>query len=251
MQAARACCLGCLRRRHWRPRRQRATTMADKNKPKPKSDGHKLGRADYEARLEQLQVELNQLARWLQHTGKRLLVLIEGRDTAGKGGVISAIADALPPRAVQDRGAAQAERARKHAVVLPALRAAPAGRRRDRAVRPQLVQPRRRRDGDGLLQRADTARFLRQVPVFEKLLVDDGVLLFKYWLTRRPGAAGGAFRRAAERPAQALEAVAGGPAGARQVRGLRPGARPHAAGHAQAATRHGRWSISTTSGAAG
>ena len=72
--------------------------MADKNSHKPKTDKDKLGRSDYEARLEQLQIELNQLARWLQHTGKRLLVLIEGRDTAGKGGVISAIADALPPR---------------------------------------------------------------------------------------------------------------------------------------------------------
>src|SRR3546814_16584686 len=42
---------------------------------------------------------------------------------------------------------------RSHPVVLPALRAAPAGRRRTRAVRPQLVQPRRRREGDGLRHR--------------------------------------------------------------------------------------------------
>ena len=49
------------------------------------------------------------------------------------------------------RRAAGAERARAHAVVFPALRRPPAGRRRDRAVRPQLVQPRRRRARDGLL----------------------------------------------------------------------------------------------------
>ena len=57
------------------------------------------------------------------------------------------------PAPVPRRGAGQAQRARAHAVVLPALRAAPAGGRRDRAVRPQLVQPRRRRARDGLLHR--------------------------------------------------------------------------------------------------
>ena len=58
----------------------------------------KLAKSDYEERLQPLQIELNQLARWLQHSGKRMLVLIEGRDTAGKGGVIAAISDELPPR---------------------------------------------------------------------------------------------------------------------------------------------------------
>src|SRR6186713_350706 len=47
-----------------------------------------------------MQVELNSLARWLKHTGARMLVLIEGRDTAGKGGLISAIAERLNPRQV-------------------------------------------------------------------------------------------------------------------------------------------------------
>jgi polyphosphate kinase len=51
----------------------------------------KLKKKDYEARIEPLQVELNQLSHWLKHTGKRMLVILEGRDTAGKGGVISAI----------------------------------------------------------------------------------------------------------------------------------------------------------------
>ena len=69
-------------------------------------------------------------------------------------------------------------------MVLPALRAAPAGGGRDRAVRPQLVQPRRRREGDGLLHAGRRPRpSCAQAPLFEKLLVDDGILLFKYWLT--------------------------------------------------------------------
>ena len=57
-----------------------------------------LSKKDYLEKLEPMQLELNQLARWLQASGKRLLVVIEGRDTAGKGGVINAIADTLNPR---------------------------------------------------------------------------------------------------------------------------------------------------------
>ena len=58
----------------------------------------KLGKRDYLEQLGALQLELNEVARWLQHTGKRLLVLIEGRDTAGKGGVIAALSQSLNPR---------------------------------------------------------------------------------------------------------------------------------------------------------
>ena len=61
----------------------------------------KLARSDYQSRLEALQIELNQLARWLQHTGARLLVLIEGRDTAGKGGVIKRITERVSPRVLR------------------------------------------------------------------------------------------------------------------------------------------------------
>ncbi len=39
----------------------------------------------YEALMEELQIELNNVARWLRHTGKRLVIVFEGRDTAGKG----------------------------------------------------------------------------------------------------------------------------------------------------------------------
>ena len=58
----------------------------------------KLSKSDYVERLEPLQHELNDVARWLQSTGQRLAVIIEGRDTAGKGGVISALSETLNPR---------------------------------------------------------------------------------------------------------------------------------------------------------
>ena len=50
-----------------------------------------MKRKKYSEDLAPLQLELNNLTRWLQHTGRRMLVIVEGRDTAGKGGVISAI----------------------------------------------------------------------------------------------------------------------------------------------------------------
>jgi molybdenum cofactor biosynthesis protein B len=95
---------------------------------------------------------------------RRLVVVIEGRDTAGKGGASSRHRRHAEPAPVPRGGAAQAQRARAHAVVLPALRAAPAGRRRDRAVRPQLVQPRRRRAVMGFCTEAQAQAFLNQAP---------------------------------------------------------------------------------------
>ncbi|MCB1587861.1 MAG: polyphosphate kinase 2, partial [Xanthomonadales bacterium] len=58
----------------------------------------KLKRKHYDAALEALEVELNQVQRWLQHTGQRLVVVFEGRDTAGKGGAIGVFSDCLNPR---------------------------------------------------------------------------------------------------------------------------------------------------------
>ncbi len=155
--------------------------MAKKSKARNGKD--KLGRADYQSRLEELQVELNQLARWLQHHGKRLLVLIEGRDTAGKGGVISAIADGLSPRVCKTVALSKpSERETTQWYFqryVPHLPAAGEMVLFDRSwynrAGVEAVM--------GYCTPAQTTAFLRQVPVFEKMLVDDGVLLFKYWLT--------------------------------------------------------------------
>ncbi|MBV8123644.1 MAG: polyphosphate kinase 2, partial [Paucibacter sp.] len=64
------------------------------------ANGHapRLSKSDYLERLAPMQVELNAMANWLQHHGKRLLVIVEGRDTAGKGGAIHAISETLNPR---------------------------------------------------------------------------------------------------------------------------------------------------------
>jgi polyphosphate kinase 2 len=142
----------------------------------------KLKRKDYEALLEPMQEELVAMARWLRHTGKRLVVLFEGRDTAGKGGCIDAIRDRLNPRQCR-------------VVALPK----PTDRE-DTQWYFQRYVPHLPAAGEIVLfdrswyNRAGVERvmdfatptqvktFLREAPLFERMLVDDGVLLFKYWL---------------------------------------------------------------------
>ncbi|QDH70722.1 polyphosphate kinase 2 [Marilutibacter alkalisoli] len=142
----------------------------------------KLKKKEYEKAVESLQLELASVVRWLQHTGKRLLVILEGRDTAGKGGVIGAISDHLNPRQC-------------HTVALPK----PSERESTQWYFQRYV-PHLPAAGEIVLfdrswyNRAGVEKvmgfatdeqvrlFLKQAPVFEKMLVDDGILLFKYWL---------------------------------------------------------------------
>jgi polyphosphate kinase len=143
----------------------------------------KLRRKAYEAKLEPLQIELNSMARWAQHTGQRLLILLEGRDTSGKSGVIHAIAETLNPR--QCRVVAlprPSERERTEWYFQRYVEHLPAGGEivlfdrswYNRAGVEQVM---------GFATDKQVSAFLAQVPVFERLLVDDGILLFKYWLT--------------------------------------------------------------------
>jgi len=143
----------------------------------------KLSKKQYSDAMEPLQLELNKLARWVQHRKKRLLIVMEGRDTAGKGGVISAISETLNPRMC-------------HVVALPKPSEAEQGQWYFQRYVPHLpaggnivLMDRSwyNRAGVervmGYCSEDEAKRFLKQAPLFEKLLVDDGVLLFKYWLT--------------------------------------------------------------------
>jgi polyphosphate kinase 2 len=142
----------------------------------------KLRRKDYEQALEPLQHELASMARWLKHSGRRLLVLFEGRDTAGKGGSIAAISRHLNPRQC-------------HVVALPK----PSERENTQWYFQRFV-PHLPAAGEialfdrswynragvekvmGYVADDEVEEFLMQAPTFEKQLVDDGLLLFKYWL---------------------------------------------------------------------
>jgi len=143
----------------------------------------RLKRKHYEKLIEPMEAELVRMARWVAATGQRLVVLFEGRDTAGKGGAINAIADVINPR-------------QAHVVALAKPTEAEAGQWYFQRYVDHLP-------GRGQIALFDRSwynragvekvmgfatpdqvnAFLRAVPDFEKLLVDDGILLFKYWLS--------------------------------------------------------------------
>ncbi len=145
--------------------------------------GAGLDKKEYLERLEALQVELNGMARWLQHTGKRLVVVFEGRDTAGKGGAIAAISERLNPRLCHVVALAKpSEREgaqwyfQRYVAHLPAAGEIVLFDRSwyNRAGVEKVM---------GFCTETQYRAFLVQAPLFEKALVDDGILLFKYWLT--------------------------------------------------------------------
>lgn len=142
----------------------------------------KLKRKEYEALLEPLQRDLVQLARWVAHTGARIAVVFEGRDSAGKGGAIHAIREHINPRQCRvvalgkptEREAGQwyFQRYVEH---LPAAGEIVLFDRSwyNRAGVEKVM---------GFATDEQVDAFLRATPVLEKLLVDDGILLIKYWL---------------------------------------------------------------------
>ena len=141
-----------------------------------------MTRKAYEAALEPLQVKLVAMARWLRHSGRRVVVVMEGRDTAGKGGAIEAIENALSPsicRVVALKKPTERESTQwyfqRYVSHLPAAGEMTVFDRSwyNRAGVEKVM---------GFASRPKIAAFLGQVPTFEKLLVDDGILLFKYWL---------------------------------------------------------------------
>jgi polyphosphate kinase 2 len=145
--------------------------------------GSGLSKKDYFERLDGLQLELNRMARWLQATGHRVVVLVEGRDTAGKGGAIGAISNRLNPRQCRVVALGKPdERERTQWYFQRYVSHLPAAGELvlfDRSwynrAGVDLVM--------GFCTPKQTEAFLDQAPRFERLLVEDGVLLFKYWLT--------------------------------------------------------------------
>lgn len=142
-----------------------------------------MKRKKFESLMEPLHLELNNLARWLQHTGRRLAVVIEGRDTAGKGGLINTITERLNPRQVhvvalgkpsdRERGQWYFQR---YVPYLPAAGEIVFFDRSwyNRAGVEKVM---------GFCTEEEYERFLAEAPAFEKLLVQDGLILLKYWLS--------------------------------------------------------------------
>ncbi|KLE34126.1 polyphosphate kinase 2 [Aurantiacibacter luteus] len=137
----------------------------------------------YEKLMAPLELELVAMARWAKATGERVCVLLEGRDTAGKGGTINALSAPLNPRQCRVVALAkptEAERTQwyfqRYVQHLPAAGEIVLFDRSwyNRAGVERVM---------GFASESQVAAFFEQVPVFEKMLVDDGIRLFKYWLS--------------------------------------------------------------------
>ncbi len=145
-----------------------------------------MKRKKYEAELRKLQVELCHLQRWVKEKGKRIVIVFEGRDGAGKGGTIRAITERLSPRVFR-------------VVALPA----PSDREKGQMYMQRYMQhfPTAgevvifdrswyNRAGVervmGFCSDEQYERFLDLCPVVEKFMIEGGVMLIKLWLEVSP-----------------------------------------------------------------
>ena len=143
----------------------------------------KLDTATYEKELFRLQAELVTMQQWVIGTGSRLVVLFEGRDAAGKGSAIKRMTEYLNPRHARVAALpAPTERQKsqwyfqRYVEHLPAAGEIVLFDRSwyNRAGVERVM---------GFCTDVEYARFLRQAPSFERMLIDDGIMLRKYWFS--------------------------------------------------------------------
>jgi polyphosphate kinase 2 len=142
----------------------------------------KLKRKAYEKELRRLQTELCRVQDWVKATGQRIVIVFEGRDAAGKGGTIRAITERCSPRvfrivalpAPSDREKSQMYSQR----YLPHFPAAGELIIFDRSYYNRAGIERVL----GFCTEDQHRRFLQLCPAFEKLMVENGIRLIKYWL---------------------------------------------------------------------
>lgn len=155
---------------------------ADVKPPKDLRNGQKMKRKAYEKELHKLQVELCHLQDWVKYKGLRAMIIFEGRDAAGKGGTIKAITERVSPRVFR-------------VVALPA----PSDREKSQmymqrymghfpAAGEIIIFDRSwyNRAGVeyvmGFCTDDQHKRFLELCPIFEKYVLDAGIILIKVWL---------------------------------------------------------------------
>lgn len=143
----------------------------------------KLGRKAYEDQKRALQVELLKMQRWVQESGERIVLLFEGRDAAGKGGTIKRFMEHLNPRSARVVALSKPTEAeqgqwyfQRYVEQLPTRGELVFFDRSwyNRAVVEPVM---------GFCTQSQHHAFLRQVPLFENLIIDDGIRLFKFWFS--------------------------------------------------------------------
>jgi polyphosphate kinase 2 len=146
----------------------------------------KLGNKEYERELKKLHVELVKLQEWVIHAGLKVCIVFEGRDTAGKGGTIKAITERVSPRTFRVVALpAPSDREKSQMYVqryLPHLPAAGEVVIFDRSWYNRAGVERVM----GFCDEKTVHRFLEGAPRVEKVMVDSGIILIKYWLEVSP-----------------------------------------------------------------
>ncbi|MDR7188802.1 polyphosphate kinase 2 [Microbacterium sp. BE35] len=160
----------------------------------------RLSKKIYEQELRRLQAQLVDMQAWVQASGARIVVIFEGRDAAGKGSTIKRVAEYLNPRVTR-------------IVALPT----PTEREKTQWYFQRYV-PHLPAAGEivlmdrswynragvehvmGYCTNAQYHRFLHQAPIFERMLVEDGVVLLKYWFSVSPDEQEARFRSRADDP---------------------------------------------------
>jgi polyphosphate kinase 2 len=149
----------------------------------PVGPNGRLKRKLYEAKLAELHMELVKMQYWIKAMGKKLVVLVEGRDAAGKGGAIKAIAEPLNPRGcriVALGKPSDTERTQwyfqRYVAHLPAAGEIILFDRSwyNRAGVEHVM---------GFCTPEEYTEFLRSCPEFERMLVRSGIVLLKYWFS--------------------------------------------------------------------
>ena len=142
----------------------------------------KMNNKDYEKELFKLQTELVKLQEWVKTSGARIVVLFEGRDAAGKGGIIKRIVERVSPRVFRVVALpAPTERQKSQIYMQRYVEQLPAGGEiiifdrswYNRAGVEHVM---------GFCSKEQYTKFLKNCPAFETSLVNDGIILLKYWL---------------------------------------------------------------------
>ena len=159
--------------------------MIDGEKDEAEANG-KLKRKDYERELARLHVELVKLQQWVVHKDLKFCIVFEGRDGAGKGGTIKAITERVSPRifrVVALPAPTEREKSQMYAQrYIPHLPAAGEVVIFDRSWYNRAGVERVM----GFCTEEEAKRFLQLIPGVEKAMVDDGIILQKYWLEVSP-----------------------------------------------------------------
>ena len=146
----------------------------------------KLSTQDYRRELKKLHVELVKLQRWVVHKGLKVCIVFEGRDGAGKGGTIKAITERVSPRVFHVMAlSAPTEREKSQMYFQRYMRHLPAAGEvviMDRSWYNRAGVERVM----GFCSADETTRFLQSVPLFERSIVDAGIILLKFWLEVSP-----------------------------------------------------------------